>query len=341
MEYLKIQDDDYGNLLPYIKDDNITDINWNGYKLWLDDLQKGRYAVDTILTDDFIKVFSQKIGNAVNCNFNRYESLLEAETDELRISILHEDVTNTGRSISIRKTPAKRRISTQSAIKNKYCTKLLADFLQACVKANMAFIVSGLPGTGKTECVKYLTKFIDKVQRVITIEDNLEIRYNKINPDSDGIEIKVDKDFTYADAIKCSLRQRPDWIILSESRGREAKYLLESASTGASCMTTLHTDNVLKIPDRIINMIGQDGKQSENDIYSFFDIGILITRRIEEDKIHRYISQLCIFDRQDGVNKTIVIYEKDEFITTELPFNILHKFNEKQINNPLESVKVE
>ena len=334
MEYSKILDSDYGVLLPFIKNEQITDINWNGSALWIDDLEKGRYKANVLLEVNFIELFSKKISNSVNRNFNKYEPLLEAETKDLRISILHEKVTNTGRSISIRKTPAKRRINKQKAIKEGYCNESIDTFMKSCIQAGMSIIVCGMPGTGKTEYVKYLTQYIQKEQRAITVEDNLEIRYSIINPDSDSLELKVDEDFTYAKAIKASLRQRPDWIILSEARGREVKYLLESTSTGAGCMTTLHTDRVTKIPDRIINMMGSEGKEKEDTIYSFFNVGILITRSIEKNRITRKISQVCIFDRNDKGNHIQMIYDNGKMINTKLPDNFKYRFKEKRIVNP-------
>ena len=54
----------------------------------------------------------------MNVQFNKNNPLLEAETDNLRISILHDSVTNTGISISIRKTPAVRRINRDSIVKD-------------------------------------------------------------------------------------------------------------------------------------------------------------------------------------------------------------------------------
>ena len=72
-------------------------------------------------------------------------------------------------------------------------------------------------------------------------------------------------------------------------------------------MTTLHTSDVRKIPDRMLNMAGneRDAGRMENDIYSFIDVGILVRRRGWEDsmeryQISRYIDQVCFFSREDG-----------------------------------------
>ena len=110
MADLKLNDEIFGDLLPYIKADNVTDINWNGSALWLNDLKKGRYCVkDFKLDEKFIDQFTARLSNLMNSPFNKTAPLLEAETDGLRVSIIHESVAPTGRSISIRKTPAYKK----------------------------------------------------------------------------------------------------------------------------------------------------------------------------------------------------------------------------------------
>ncbi|WP_249029099.1 ATPase, T2SS/T4P/T4SS family [Tannockella kyphosi] len=333
MKYLHLRKEDYGDLLPYIEDEGITDINWNGHHLWIDD-ECGRYSVDDKLNETFVSVFCQKLSNLVNENFNKYYPLLEAETDRLRISVVHDSVTNTGYSISIRKTPPVRKI-TKESIQNGYCTKELDDFMQACIKSRMSVIVCGIPGSGKTEYVKYLTQFISSTQRVITIEDNLELRYASINPGHDCVEFKVDEDFTYSAAIKTSLRQRPDWILLSEARSREVQYLLESSSTGTGCITTIHVDTAQNIPERIMNMLGKQGEDMENTIYSFFHIGVLVRRTQENNSTVRQIYEVCLFDREQGENKVVMLYRDGKFLTRKIPISFVRKFKENKVENPL------
>lgn len=339
MQELRLNDEIYGPLLPYIQDENITDINWNGESLWLDDLKKGRYPVDTVLDTIFVQKFTHKIANLMSQNFNKYEPLLEAETDNLRVSILHEDRAKTGRSISIRKTPAKRRLTRVKMLNDGYCPQEIDNFMQNMVSVRSNIIIAGLPGVGKTEYVKTLTGYIPKSDRAITIEDNLELRYRAINPGKDVVEIKVDEDFSYADAIKTCLRQRPDWILLSEARSVEVKYLLESMSTGTNCITTVHTDDVRKIPQRIQNMMppGENLEKVETDIYSFIDVGILIDRTITENNIERHISQLAVYSQDEitGEKKIHMIYENG-IINMELPEEIKRKFKKAGIKNPFQ-----
>lgn len=80
--------------------------------------------------------------------------------------------------------------------------------------------------------------------------------------------------------------------MLSEARSTEVKSLLECWSTGIRGFTTLHTDDVRKIPDRILNMMESrmDADRMENDVYSYVDVGILLRKKMSaEGKLYRYI----------------------------------------------------
>ena len=165
----------------------------------------------------------------------------------------------------------------------------------------------------------------------MTIEDNLEIHYRDINPGANCVELKVDQElFPYTKAIKTALRQNPQWVLLSEARSIEVKYLLECFSTGLHGLTTLHTDDTRKIPDRIQNMM-QDtyaASRLENDIYSFINVGVLLRKKVTEGKeVTRYIDQICLFDRAGEQNIRRLIFEGGKFISREIPENIQKKFS--------------
>lgn len=335
---------DYGVLYQYVIDERITDINWNGKQLWIDHLDKGRYMASDILTSDFVERFVALIANVTNQNLNRMNPVMEAETEELRISIVHQCVAHTGTTISLRKTPAVRRLDKQDMVTDGYCNEEIVHFLVNAIRAHCSVVICGLPGAGKTELLKYLTKFIPAAERVITIEDVLEIHYRKINPNKDCVEMKVAENFTYTEAIKACLRQLPKWIILSEARSIEVRYLLESLSTGASSITTIHTDDVRNIPERIRSMAGgkEDLDRIENDTYRYIDIGILVKSVVGEDgRIGRHIDQIAMFDRcgkdwQESMNQVIMLVEDGVIVNRNLPTNLKRRMRESGIENAFE-----
>ncbi len=342
--------EDYGLLYNYVVDDNVTDINWNGRQLWIDDLSKGRYLAPEVLEPVFVERLSTLISNVVSVPYNRMSPVLEAETEELRISIVHGSVAHSGATISLRKIPAVRRMTSEDMIHSGYCDKEVRNFLVNCIRAHFNIAICGMPGAGKTELLKFLTQYIPDTERVITIEDTLEIHYQKINPNKDCVEMKVAEQFTYTDAIKACLRQLPKWIILSEARSVEVRYLLESLSTGTYGMTTLHTDDVRNIPDRIKNMAGGDVDSTRivNDTYRFINVGVLVKSIVNESgKITRRIEQIGVFDRVGKSltqvdNEMAMIVENGYIINRILPKNLARKFKEAGLEDPLggESEKV-
>ena len=100
----------FGPLWKYIANEEITDVDYNGREIWLTNIYNERYRVNQAYVDEnmtlaFVEQFTQRIANVVSQQFNKQNPELEAETSELRVTVLHESIARSGRSISIRKTP--------------------------------------------------------------------------------------------------------------------------------------------------------------------------------------------------------------------------------------------
>ena len=306
----------YGPLYEMIDNPKITDIDICNREVYFTDIEGRRMRLRTVIKREFELQFCMKIANLMQKNFNRMNPLLEAETDTLRISILHESVSMGGRSISIRKSVPAIRYTADEAVESGLFSAKTYEFLTKAVKTGQNFVICGEPGAGKTELAKFLASHIDKSERVITIEDNLEWHLKKFNPEADIVELKVEREeekgVSYHDAIKASLRQNPKWLMLSETRGEEAKYLLEAWSTGIHGITTIHTDDAEKIPERILTMIGNpnDVRRLENQIYNEIDIGLLIARvKDEMGRSRRVLWQVKVFFRENGANRSISLVD--------------------------------
>ncbi len=305
----------FGPLYPMVADDFITDVDFNGEQVWITDANNCRKPCFNVGVDaQFVEQFTQRVANGVSKPFNKQSPILEAETDCLRITIVHESVALSGRCICIRKSLPYVRLSEDRMLADSYCTEEVLDLLVDFVAQKKNIVVVGEPGAGKTELCKFLSGYIPKEERVITIEDTPEWHYRLLHPEHDCVELKVGPQMDYTNAIKTCLRLNPKWMMLSETRSKEVVYLIEGFSTGVRGMTTLHASDVRKIPDRMLNMAGaeRDAERLENDIYSFVDVGILVRRRqtIDEmgrSKVGRYIDQVCIFSRENGINGCQII----------------------------------
>jgi pilus assembly protein CpaF len=304
---------DFGILQSHINDKQITDINYNGKQVWIDHLKKGRYPLEPFVAHESIQALVYKIANFVNLPFNATSPVLEAETNELRISILHPSIARGGLSLSIRKTPSICRLHDEETGIKHYAPVWVIEFLQDAIINRKNIMVSGLPGSGKTELVKYLMESIPAYQRVITIEDSLELRYGDIHPKKDHVMLKVQDHFSYEKAIKTSLRQRPDWICVSEIRGTEIIYLLQSISTGTSLISTVHAESAYAIPYRMMIMmpgIDLSNQSISTLVHDSLDIGVHLEIVTTNSGVHRLIREVVYFDvneRYEGVKHSVYL----------------------------------
>lgn len=133
-------------------------------------------------------------------------------------------------------------------------------FLQAVIDERLNAVISGGTSTGKTELGRRLMWMLDSAERVVTIEDALELRPALPNL----VSLIASRDparENSADALlRASLRLRPDRIILGELRGAEAATFLAAINTGHSgSFTTLHADSADKALDRLALMVMETG----------------------------------------------------------------------------------
>lgn len=335
----------FGPLYEFVRDDDITDVDFNGSELWLTNAQNERYRSDKRLQPEFIEQFTKRVANTVSKPFHKQQPILEAETERLRITIVHESVAITGRSICIRKSLPYIRMTEEEMLREQYCSKEILELLKSCILAKQNIVFCGEPGVGKTECAKFFSQYIPANERVITIEDNPEWHYRKVNPHKDCVELKVGEQMDYTTAIKTCLRLNPKWMMLSESRSTEVLKLIEGFSTGIKGITTLHTDDVRKVPDRMVNMGGQARNEGRmiNDIYSFVDMAVLIRRKEMEEaggsrRVRRFIDQICFFEREGQENFCHMIVEDGELLSDELPKGLERKLSYAGLPDPFEDM---
>ena len=110
--------------------------------------------------------------------------------------------------------------------------------------------------------------------------------------------------------IKAALRNNPVWILISETRGKEAYEMIQSVLSGHRIITTAHTENAKATPTRLVNMAKQgyqvDEKALKEDIYRYFDFGIHIRKKKVNGKTVRYLSE--IVEYLEG-EKTSTVFE--------------------------------
>lgn len=309
---------DFGPLQEFLDNDDVTDISYsNGGNVWLKTLSKGVYKVERpAINNALMEKLAFQCSNTMGKTFNMASPFLDAESAELRMNFIHESISTNGISCVIRKTPAKIRLNKEKLLSERYITLELHDFLIKCVEGHCNIIVSGETGSGKTELVKYLASHTKENEKIITIEDTLELHLDKIFPHRDIVAVKTNNIASYSDVLVTCMRQNPRWILLSEVRSAEAVLAVRnSISSGHNIMSTIHSDKAESIPMRMYSLLesSQDTEQFLSTIHRYVQLGIYVKGYFSKElnRFQREIFEICEFYIDDeNKPKKNLIYKK-------------------------------
>lgn len=310
---------DFGPLSEFLEDDDVTDISYsNSGQVWLKTLSKGIYQVERPdINNQFMEKLAFQCSNVMGRTFNMAHPFLDAESAELRMNFVHESIATNGVACLIRKTPAKIRLNKEKLISEQYITDQMHDFLIKCVWGRCNIIVAGETGSGKTELVKYLASNTKENEKIISIEDTLELHLDKIFPHRDIVAMKTNNIASYSDSLVACMRQNPIWILLAEVRSAEAVMAVRnSISSGHHIISTIHADKASSIPMRMYALLegSQDIEQYLGSIHRYVQIGIYVKGYYSKvlDRFQREIMEICEFYVDDETNKpmTNTLYSK-------------------------------
>ena len=309
---------DFGPLRPLLDNDDITDISFdNNGQTWVRSLTQGSLRVEVQgLTPEFIEKLAFQCSNVMGTTFNNAKPFLDAESAELRLNFVHPSIATNGIAMVIRKTPAKIRLEKDKLLKDEYFTQDIHDILIKCVEGHCNIIVCGETGSGKTEFVKYLASHTRTEEKIITIEDTLELHLDKIFPQRDIVAMKTNNVASYTDVLVTCMRQNPKWILLSEVRSAEAvSAVRNSISSGHNILSTIHADKAASIPNRMYSLLetNQEIDQFLKSIYRYVQLGVLIRGR-QDKETKRFIREVAevteFYVTEDNEAKYNTIYRK-------------------------------
>ena len=309
---------DFGPLQEYLDNDDITDISYsNGGQVWLKTLSKGVFrTVNPAVNNAFMEKMAFQCANSMGKSFNMANPFLDAESDELRMNFVHDSIARNGIAVLIRKTPAKIRLEKDKIIKEDYIRLDIHDFILKCVEGHCNILVSGETGSGKTEFVKYMAAHTKYDEKIITIEDTLELHLDKIFPERDIVAMKTNNIASYADVLVTCMRQNPRWILLSEVRSAEAVMAVrDSISSGHNILSTIHADKAESIPSRLYSLLefSIDMDQFLRSIHRYVQLGVHIKGYYSKElqRFKREVAEVVEFyvddDNKPGYN---IIYKR-------------------------------
>ena len=336
----QFQQVDFGPLKQFLDNDDVTDISYsNGGQVWLKTLSKGVYRVEnTGIDNTLIEKIAFQCANTMGKSFNMANPFLDAESAELRLNFVHDSIARNGIALLVRKTPAKIRLVKDQIIADDYIRLDIHDFLMKCVEGHCNILVSGETGSGKTEFIKYLAAHTKENEKIITIEDTLELHLDRIFPTRDIVAMKTNNIASYSDVLVTCMRQNPRWILLSEVRSAEAVMAVRnSISSGHNILSTIHADKAASIPSRLYSLLESniDLEQFLRSIHRYVQLGVHIKGYYspERQKFHREIAEVVEFYvTEQNEPKSNTLYKKtpDGRVTIHNPTKYLLEYLESQ-----------
>jgi len=288
----------YGEIDPLIQDDDLEEIMINGIDkpVFVYHRQYGMMKTNIQFSDEKeLTDLIDSIARQINRRIDQESPILDGRLlDGSRINATIPPVSPDGPSLTIRKFK-KDPLTIIDLIKSKTLSIELAAFLWLCIDGlgvkSANAIISGGTSSGKTTTLNALASFINPKERIITIEDTLELQIpheHVIRMETRPANVENKGELTMNDLVKNALRQRPDRIIVGEVRADEAITLFTALNTGHSGFGTLHandaretitrlTNDPMKVPEIMIQAI--DFIIMQNRIYTSSGVSY---RRISE-----------------------------------------------------------
>lgn len=309
---------DFGPLRPLLDNDDISDISYdNGGQIWVRSLTQGAIRVEVEgITPEFIEKLAFQCSNVMGTTFNNSKPFLDVESAELRMNFVHESIATNGIALMIKKIPVEIRMQEQKLLDEEYFTKDIHDFLVKCIQAHCNIIVSGDTGSGRTEFVKYLASHTEANEKIVTIEESLELHLDKIFPQRNIVSMKTNNIASYNSVLATSMRQKPDWIILSELKNAESVLALKDAiSSGYSVLSTAISNHATSVPKNLYGKLDTnlDINQFLTMMHTYLQLSVHVNAYFnqEKNKYHHEVDEVTEF-YVDENNKPCsrVIYKK-------------------------------
>ncbi len=199
---------------------------------------------------EFVELVAENTGTPLD------SCILDATLpDGSRMNAALPPVASNGPVVTIRKFRS-RVLTPLDLVAQGVFPPELGGFLWCCIEGfsrrpcNVLFI--GSAGSGKTTLLNALSFFVPSRERIVTIEDTLEL----VLPHENLVRLEAShrSGATMDDLVRAALRMRPDRIIVGEVRGSEAVTIFSAMNTGQrGCMGTLHANSTREAIERITN----------------------------------------------------------------------------------------
>ena len=299
-----------------IEDETVTEIMVNGPDaIFVERAGKLSRWEKTFTSGEKLEDVIQQIVGKCNRVVNESMPIVDARLENgARVNAVVRPVALNGPILTIRRFPD-TPITMEKLIALGSLPAECAEFLKTLVRARYSMVIGGGTGSGKTTFLGALSNFIPSDERLITIEDNAELKIQGIE-NLVRLEAKVaNTEGATSVTIKTALRMRPDRIVVGEVRGGEAVDMLQALNTGhEGSLSTAHANSAEDMLSRLetMTLMGVDLplEAIRRQIASGVDILIHLGRMRDKSRKVLEITEICGFE--DHEIKTRTLYQWQE-----------------------------
>lgn len=263
-----------GPIEEYLRDPTVTEIVVQRYdNVVIERNGKIESVKAVFFSEDHLVNTIERIVQSADRQINITYPIADAKlADGSRVNATIPPVTPDGATLTIRKFNM-NWLKGKDYIRMRALNKEMLYFLERCVKGRQSIFISGGTGSGKTTLLNMLSEFIPNDELIITIEDVCELQLRQKNVRRMEVRVSNNKEMMKIDQqalVKAALRQRPDRIILGETRDGSIVDLVSAMSTGHDgSISTAHANsprNLCDVRIPIMYSMNKDSDFSERSI---------------------------------------------------------------------------
>ncbi len=331
----------FGKIDPLLKDVFLEDISCEGANknILVYHSKYSNLETNLVFSEEELKDFILNLSEKTGKNISLFNPILQAQYKNLRIeAVLRSDISK-NYSFTIRKFREKI-LTPFELIKNNTIDLVSLAYLWLAIEFKRNILISGGTATGKTTLLNAISLFIKPNQKIVSIEDTPEL---KIASKHFLQLIERQGEITLFDLLKVALRERPDYIIVGEVRGKEASVLFQAMATGHSGLATIHASTIEELENRLM----MDPINLKKEDLNLIDLVVLQGFVYENKKWVRKTKEIFDYKAKDFFSKYNALEEKTIFNNTNLfkrisrDFGIKIKELEENLNKKIEFLKKE
>ncbi len=337
----------FGIIQPLLDDDDITEIMINGPKeVYVE--RNGKIELTDLKFDshDQILQIIDRIVSPLGRRIDESSPVVDARLpDGSRINAVIPPISVKSPTLTIRKFK-ETILDYESLINLGTLSKEMSTFIDSLVKARVNILISGGTGSGKTTLLNVCSTSIPKDERIITIEDSIELKLHQphvVSLEARPPNIEGKGEVTIRDLVINSLRMRPDRIIVGEVRGPEAFDMLQAMNTGHDgSLSTIHANSPKDVISRLISMVYMAGVDMpvivlREMIFSAIEVIIQTTRFRDGSRRITSISELASLENGEIIMHDIYKFEFENIdqkgkVTGKYLYNGIGERIEKKIS---------